>query len=673
MFWLRRTGAAVAVALLVVLSPAAASAAFALQPPPPPVDPYPVLPSTAVKTGAGVMDGTKSWAQAYAEVQRDVVKTGKPVAPPLTQAGKVLRGANLSIKGNVIIDGFTIGFTLGSLGVRGIYQLAGVDSFDSSVCGDPIQGAAGFLYPDLMPDCTASYVESELNVDVTAIPPGWTFSPVFSGSSTNPKANWQVSLDYSSSRTGSGPWTLGVKGATAYQGESSTGCWLGVMTGRASLYGLTASGAWQQLGSGIGVDGCVDGTISGGSNWSPKQGQSLSRAVSGSSPYIALRLQYSGPDGTLNTPDDGFWYSETAPNRPAGRSGDPLRTAKCKVTMKDGSVREGFIGQYRESEGFPVGAISAACEDASGNPVAQGLLPDTIEITSTNPDTGQTDTISTTKVPDFTESEKVGLTPGDNTGLRLLKVVNGVVQSCMTWEADCASWWPKTQQGTVADTDEGTYRCEYGGRAVSLNECGVYRETFDAKTDKPTVTDPVSGGRTDWSSSAKGNNSTSPGGAGDVSPGSQCMSEWSAAPNPIEWVFHPVKCAFVWAFVPRDSQVKATVAAVGTAAGDVALVQPLLALVDQLPNSSGCEGIPFELTFFGTAFHGRILDACEGETRAVATVVNGLLSLVVITGAVIAITRYAAAVFGFVGPGGAIEQTSRQTERVIQRTGKGSD
>jgi hypothetical protein len=46
------------------------------------------------------------------------------------------------------------------------------------------------------------------------------------------------------------------------------------------------------------------------------------------------------------------------------------------------------------------------------------------------------------------------------------------------------------------------------------------------------------------------------------------------------------------------------------------------------------------------------------------------MTLALVTGAVLAIARYAAAVFGFIGPGGSIEQAQRGAEVQQRQSGK---
>jgi hypothetical protein len=351
-------------------------------------------------------------------------------------------------------------------------------------------------------------------------------------------------------------------------------------------------------------------------------------------------------------------------------SANPQRTPDCKLTWPGGGTTTASGAKYTEVGGLPLHSIESACQQAfvSKPGAGPGLLPTEIQIGSTNDESGARTELATSPVPDFTESERKGLTPGTTAGgLVLQKVAGATVSSCMTWSIDCSGWWEETDEGTSTTSP---YRCLYNGSAVSLVECGIYRHTFDTQTQTPTITDPVTGEEVGWSAQPSTGNSINPGtGPGTAgSPADQCFATgWAAVANPIDWVLVPIKCALVWAFVPRVAVVEETVTGLGQAAGDVASVDPLIALMGTLPASNGCDGIPIDITFFGQVAHGQLLAACDGYARTAATVVNGLLTLVVCTAALVAVTKYAAAVFGFVGPGGRFDEQQYSNHMMASR------
>ncbi|WP_235566593.1 hypothetical protein [Microbacterium sp. Root61] len=239
-------------------------------------------------------------------------------------------------------------------------------------------------------------------------------------------------------------------------------------------------------------------------------------------------------------------------------SGDPVRTPKCKITWSDSTVTTGTGIPYKETTGLPLSAAGLGCESAFVSKPGAGpdFLPSRIQVESD--DGGSITTISDQEVPPMTETQRLPMTTGNGRGLVLEKTVGTILQSCMTWEADCANWWEETDEGTTP----GTYKCSFGGVTIDLAECGPYRRTFDTKTDKPTITDPVTGEDTEWSAGPDVN-STNPGTG--PTPGDACMAQWASAPNPLEWVLQPVKCALVWAFVPRASVVTATQVSIASA------------------------------------------------------------------------------------------------------------
>lgn len=612
-----RAAAVVLVSLGLVLAPALS--ASAVKPKPPAVDAIPTLPSTTTKalTGSPIGNDTIKvavWMAAEVERLKAAKAAGLPAVarPPLTVPTTLTRG----VTGNVLVDGFSVGFLLGSTGVRAYALVTGDNPLDS-VCGSGLEFASSILYADLMPDCSPPPLEP--NGDAG---------------------------------TGFGPMTYEGRTLT-YNGKQ----------GSAYCYTVSGSGAWSVAPNAFWVVNSSGQTVSYGSSF-------------GSNPGLS---QCSGfPSSTIWRTGVPIWIAPATDSTAvitsmAAVSSDPSRTASCAMTWPDGSTTTGSGPAYRESEGFSVNGVTTACNDAfvSKPGAGPGLLPSDIKVGSTNTESGAQTELANQEVPDFTESEKIGLNPGDNTGLLLLKVVSGVVQSCMTWEASCVGWWPATEQGTQPAVGTDLYRCTYGGTEVALTECGAYRYTFDTQTSTPTVTDPVTGEPFEWTSTSTGVNSLSP--AASLDPSGDCWAEWSASPNPLEWVLQPVKCAIVWAFVPRANVTNEALVDLGNAAGDVAVVDPLMTLLAELPAGGGCDGIPFNLTFFGESVNGHLLGACSGEGAAAAAVVSGLLTLSMVTATVLAMLRYLAALFGFVGPGGSMEQTERATAVAVARSGKGSD
>lgn len=644
MRWLSvgRAVAAVGIVAAVVLAPLPASAEVPGLPVP--VQPLPGLPSTTMRglTNAGEIGNANArfyawmYAQAKAGATRPattggaIVKPSVPVTAPKPVPGVGLGAANAALSG-----WFAIGAA--GAGVSFAGQITGND-FDQAMCGADawLQTAYGWMTMGMGPSCKAPYLEPNLD-----IPTGLTLT--YGGRTLGFERHvrpqgWSYGF-YCLTMSGTGPWSV------------APNVWV---NSRGSNFGTTISGG----------SGEPSATSCGA-------GRFTHTDLGGASAQIHIQ----SPTG------------ETVAEMQEV-NGDPEREANCTTKWPDGTETSAVIGRYRESDGFPIGGIDAACTEALVSKPGHGpdLMPSEIKVGSTNTETGAQTEIIGQETPNWTEDERKGLDPGDGTGLKLWKIADKTTYSCMTWAIDCSNWWTDTQSATEPKTTTGTYRCTWGGNRVKLNECGPYRNTFnDPDLDGRAITDP-GGNPQPWPIPGPGPNPVpipnpipnpipgpGPGGTPGTDPAGECWADgWASVSNPLDWVLVPVKCALVWAFVPSSTSVDAALTDIGAAASTVAAVDPLLDLVAKLPSSSGCSGIPIHLTFFGQSWTGRLLEACTGEARAAATVVNGLLSLVLITGAVLAITRYAAAVFGFVGPGGSMEQTQRHTESVVVRqSGRG--
>ena len=294
------------------------------------------------------------------------------------------------------------------------------------------------------------------------------------------------------------------------------------------------------------------------------------RTGSGGAPGTVI--VYTGPNGTSGSTSGVRWgtfnacaeipgasaYNVILPGPPSWEmrdsngvtlatsqpvSADPMRTARCRITWEDGTSTTGAGSTYKESEGLPLSASGVGCAPAYAAKSGAGprLMPAEIVVESEKD--GTTTEIVRQQVPTLDPDERASLEDTTGKGLVLRKGAS----SCLAWAADCAGWWDDPEKETE-------YRCTYGDSAVSLAQCYVYRDTFELDNPTATLTDPMTGEPVPWT----GNdslNSTSPD-AGPT-PGEECMSEWSSEPNPIQWVFHPVKCAFVWAFIPRNAVVTA--------------------------------------------------------------------------------------------------------------------
>lgn len=357
-----------------------------------------------------------------------------------------------------------------------------------------------------------------------------------------------------------------------------------------------------------------------------------------------------GPNGY---PDDPTVYiaALSAPDTVLAKMdmtvANPTRTPKC--TVSGGGVSATADGiPYTETEGLPLGGEAMGCTQAMEDFVSapgSPLFPEKIKIDSEQG--GSITTIADMDVPAEAAPSTPEEAPAPTRGLVLTKVVDGVELSCMTWEADCADWWADSDEGT----DPSTYRCTYQGATIPLAECGVYRRTFtslDPDTGETVITDPVTGEDIGWGTAPDGRNSTDP--STGPTPGDRCMESWASVANPIDWVLTPVKCAFVWAFVPRSDRISDAQGRVGDLADETMLGTvggALTGLASAFEAGVGCGGLPFHLEGPGWEVNAMLLASCDEPAAGIAATVRTILSGVIIAGGILAFIRYLGALFGF--------------------------
>jgi len=602
------------------------AAADAVEPPPPPVVPLEDLPSTfgrVAGTGSGLADNQiKFTALVYQKLlARGAAGTSATAvvvadAVPITAAAPL---AKAGAAGSVVTGGFMAGWMLVDGGLAMYSAATGTDPMAGTCSQEPwVQSTIGLLYPFSSPDCTVAFEGA--NTDVT---PG-----------RGPLTHGSLVITYKGSQ---------------YVGPGATrGCYTlsGTVTSGFKVMVHQYDGNWAASQPGSTATVCLP---LGGTHFT-FLGEAA-RPTGPATPYSYFIFPTSTTSG----------YTESASvttftTTPA----DPGRVPKCDLTWPDGSTTTRTGTAYTESAGLPLNSFQALCNDGfvSKPGHGPGLLPSEIKIGSTREDTGAYTEIAVEEVPDFTESERAGLTPGTAGGLVLQKVIGTAVSSCMNWDADCVDWWADTDEGTVPTTDSGEYRCLFNGAAVALVECGVYRNTFDEKTSTPTITDPFTGEVAPWQAGQPTPwNSISPATGPGTSPGDQCMASWPSAPDPLSWVFWPVRCAMVWAFVPRATVAQATTTALDEAwagtwpAEGMAAVMGVLAVV---PEASGCAGpqVHFELTWPApVVFDAEPLNACNPPVSTLAWFARVIGALSIMIATAWGVTRRIGAVFNAPGVG----------------------
>lgn len=533
------------------------------------VDDVPALPSSVVKMSQGT-DG--AWvmrtlnAMAAANRSTALAPIPKPVPMPITPPTPLVRGA----AGGPLTGAFMAGWTI----TDGVLMMYGQQTGDN-----PLQGSCGWgevgqavvtvLYPLSKPNCAVQVLEP--NKDA---PAGWS-AATWNGGSIRYLETRIVGTGYGSKRacyayTPPLSNTVGsIRGAIGVKLNNGT---------YGQLFPDTTTGTFCDIRPFEHYNALLVSTV--GYFYNTSTGQSI---------------------GTL----------------PAETSGNPNRGLNCTIKWRDGTTTTGSGGSFKESDGIPLGGVQAGCQQAFVSKPGAGpdLLPSEIKVGSINTDTGAQTEISTQPVPDFDATQKQALSPGANGGLRLLKIAGLDAGSCMTWAADCSNWWTQSEAGTKTDT----YGCVFAGQPVSLSECGVYRETFDTKTNTPTITDPVTGQQNEWSSAPDPANSPGTGGQAGQSP-TQCVETFTL--NPVDWVMRPLRCLFE----PSQAKVDAFRARIdatwrGTWPAQLSTVFAGLGAAFGTVGAGSCAGLVVNVPTVGPDWkpvlvQGRYLPACPGDTFA---------------------------------------------------------
>jgi hypothetical protein len=593
---MRRTLRAGSLALVgaFALTFLAAVPASATDPIPGPIDEIVGIPSQVAKSATGSPMGDAAYSNLLRAL-RAAVGPGTTVA----QVPKPLTTAATLTRGAAggpLVGSFLAGVAIGSGGLRVYAMTTGADVLPG-VCGSGFEGVSQWMYTDLMPDCS------------------------------------KVPLDPNSDQALAFPPLL-YAGTTVHA------------TGTSGIYTCL-------LRSGGVPSGAVFQTMNGAGTW----GTSSTPATSGTGGgFCSLPLS-----GTAYANLFGYAWSiggsrvaETVKSHP-----DTTRTPRCTVSGDGSSVtRDG--DPYTELTGIPLSAARLGCAQAYEDFVSApgrgpGFLPDRVKIES---DDGTSVTqIADQEVPDLAPDQEKSFVEGNGHGLVLSRVVGTLMQSCMTWEADCAGWWAASEEGTSSTSP---YRCTYAGEQIALIECGAYRHTFDSQTATPTITNPDTGNQVGWSAQPNTGNSINPGtgpGTG-ASPADTCFaSGWSAVANPVDWILVPVKCALVWAFVPRQTVVDTATTGLTTAWQDTGPGELATAVGawSFSPPGDGCSGltIPWSETLGHGVEDWNILNACAGSPLQPAAVASTVvLTLSAIIGLVLALTRFFGGTVGFGGLGG---------------------
>jgi hypothetical protein len=528
----------VAAPLVLVVDAGPASAASWRDP----IDPYPDLPSQQYKTAwvqasggstpvFNYMPGSMGFEEEQAQIRARLAQNGYPApsdlsgakvqaqkaskverlifdgAPTSTPNGKPVNISSLpkaitgpakfarGAAGGPLGLAFAGGFAVGEAGVL-LYGVATGNDPLPGVCGSGFAGLAGFMYMGIMPDCAAGVTDA--NADATA---------------------------------GVQPLTYGT-GSIVITGTFMIGTQGNTCMARSGTLVVPSGAQFQILRGSTGLWGSASPPATGNQSYCTNAGLT-------GHPYAVLPI--TGMRWINTTTQQVFAEAKMG-------VADPLRTPGCRITWDDNSTTTGAGTPYQESEGFPLSAGGLGCKQAWQNKPGAGtqFMPRDITVESDGGD-GTRQEIMRQPIPELDQDEKNALNDTTGKGLQLFKGT----ESCLTFAADCAGWWAETDNGQALETE---YRCTFGDNRVALSQCYVYAQTFEADQETPTITDPATGEPKTWTGTGD-LNSTAP--TTGPNPGDACMTSWAAVANPVEWVLHPVKCALVWAFVPRNTVVDA--------------------------------------------------------------------------------------------------------------------
>lgn len=148
--------------------------------------------------------------------------------------------------------------------------------------------------------------------------------------------------------------------------------------------------------------------------------------------------------------------------------------------------------------------------------------------------------------------------------LRLYKQVPLPHQYCGEAAVGCPDWWTDPNK---ADN----YECQFGAYPVPLGQCSIYRKPGEVKpntrvdvdpdgkvkVNPPVVsTDPDDFVEIDTITPVPPVPPVPPVADPTVDTVGECFPSGWGVLNPVEWVYRPIKCAFVWAFIPPDGAVE---------------------------------------------------------------------------------------------------------------------
>lgn len=323
---------------------------------------------------------------------------------------------------------------------------------------------------------------------------------------------------------------------------------------------------------------------------------------------------------------------------------DAMQQVQCRITDQNGGTYLMMSDQYLASGGS---IATPKCPELAG-----GLTPSRIELAEVGPN-GTTQLADQQTTPAFRDWLTAYPQCADGScALDLVRLSSGTQVSCFENDTACVDWFNDPAKGE-------NYLCTYGGSTLPLSECNLYQGVFDPArlAVGAPYSDPTTG---TWSGGQTAPNTTGSTAMATTiqNPDAQrsCMPSGWGVLNPLEWVVKPMQCVLEWAFVPRPTVLAYEQAAMGitvAASPFGAFNQSLHGLTTIFETESSCGGLPFALQMpaWGVDFEGRLFAACTEPWAGVAAVVRNLLIGVLCIGGLLAVVRYGAGVFGYIGAG----------------------
>lgn len=514
------------------------------------------------------VQGTTEATPVQVDEPSSVIEAGEPAGATAAEgAGIAEVDAGLAGGDVLIAEG------AGDVAAQGIPGLdVAIDSYLLGTTIDKFACSAGFGW--FCKPHTDKVTPFQPNGDVGTDPQGWTVNAppwsmtgvggTFSGIGLTPSGIAYGQL----AGTGAGAWTFNAAVNAGYANQSVRFnlyalCNNGAMYGVVQVSSPSLAGSGGYNGSGPMLNPCNGGAATQFWHWDLAQvtynGYAVTPTATMSDPQCVSTCQKVF----------AIWHPAGDPNRPTF-NGNPNRQweteAYCNGSFSSLNGSAAFTENDLGQNLGTVPAYPAVPSCPSGQALTEFKIIEH-SLTGTPADKIVKDYV----VPNAIQTWR-STYPGCASGvcrLGLYKNASSGLVNCFSAQPTdlCNGWF--TDPNKISD-----YTCTYGptntssDAAVALSECNVYAPSFDPvnQAKGAVLGDPATGStgdgqpgsQTDPGSSTEPDQPSAGGVAGAPLPGqdgASCYPSGWAAFNPLEWVYKPVKCVLVWAFVPDTSAV----------------------------------------------------------------------------------------------------------------------